>query len=129
MTLSRESPKASGVENPESRSEMMGGDAVDPQVSADEFASSSLGSAFVFIADLATRLARTTDFEAGSLSALTLLRKYLRASHVELELMRASDRRILTAEAPASLVGALPVSGAPTGTVRHSLPLMAAGEP
>ncbi|MBC8086986.1 MAG: PAS domain-containing protein, partial [Phycisphaerae bacterium] len=79
--------------------------------------------------DLATRLARTTDFEAGSLSALTLLRKYLRASHVELELMRASDRRILTAEAPASLVGALPVSGAPTGTVRHSLPLMAAGEP
>lgn len=99
------------------------------QVSADEFATSSMGNAFGLVADLATRLARTTDFEAGALSALTLLRKYLRASHVELELMRAADRRILTAEAPGGSVGAPPAASAVTETQRYTLPLMAAGEP
>jgi len=84
--------------------------------------------AFGFIADLASRLARTTDFEAGSLAALTLLRKYLRASHVELELMRAADRRILTAEAPLGSAAALG-TGAKGPANRQTVPLLAAGEP
>ena len=100
-----------------------------PQASTDEFASSSVGNSFLLIADLATRLARTTDFEAGSLSALTLLRKYLRASHVELELMRAADRRILTAEAPTGGLSTSSVPSSATETIRYSLPLLAAGEP
>jgi PAS domain S-box-containing protein len=78
------------------------------------------------VADLATRLARTTDFEAGALSALTLLRRYLRASHVELELMRASDRRVLTAESPPPSAGAPNVPS--TEPVRYTLPLTAANE-
>ncbi|MEO7358793.1 MAG: ATP-binding protein [Gemmatimonadaceae bacterium] len=98
-------------------------------MSADETASSSLENSFALISDLASRLARTTDFEAGALSALTLLRKYLRASHVELELMRAADRRILTAEAPASANSAT-LSGTTSATdVRYTLPLLAAGDP
>lgn len=98
-------------------------------VHADESAGAGFENGIELIADLARRLARTTDFEAGSLSALTLLRKYLRASHVELELMRAADRRILTAEAPAGV--SLPAALSPSGneTVRYSLPLQAAGEP
>ena len=92
----------------------------------NESAQLSFGSAFVFIADLAARLARTTDFEAGALSALTLLRKYLHASHVELELMRAADRRILAAEAPP---GSSSSATSRTTEVRHTLPLLAAGEP
>lgn len=87
------------------------------------------GTHFGLIADLAARLARTTDFEAGSLSALTLLRRYLCASHVELELQRAADRRILTAEAP-TLSAAIPILIAPSETesVRYTVPLVAAGE-
>ncbi|MEO7362844.1 MAG: ATP-binding protein [Gemmatimonadaceae bacterium] len=85
--------------------------------------------AFGFVADLAARLARTTDFEAGSLAALTLLRKYLRASHVELELMRAADRRILTAEAPLGSAGALSTGTESSTEERLTLPLLAAGEP
>lgn len=103
----------------------------EPQavVSAAELASSSLDNSFALIADLASRLARTTDFEAGSLSALTLLRKYLRASHVELELMRAADRRILTAEAPTS-TGGVPLPAITSANeVRYSVSLQAAGEP
>lgn len=100
--------------------------ASQPVVSADESASSSLENSFMLVADLASRLARTTDFEAGALSALTLLRKYLRASHVELELMRAADRRILMAEAPAAATIA-PASN--VADVRYSLPLLAAGDP
>ena len=95
----------------------------------NESAQWGLGSdAFGFIADLAARLARTTDFEAGSLAALTLLRKYLRASHVELELMRAADRRILTAEGPLGSAGALSNGTIGAAEVRHTLPLLAAGE-
>ncbi|MEP6833866.1 MAG: ATP-binding protein [Gemmatimonas sp.] len=94
----------------------------------DELARSSPYSTFALIADLAARLARTTDFEAGSLSALTLLRKHLRASHVELELMRAADRRILTAEAPpGSSVGVTPDNKG--AEVRYTVPLQAAGDP
>ena len=96
-------------------------------LSTDELVESSLSGAFVLVADLAARLARTTDFEAGALSALTLLRRYLRASHVELDLMRAADRRVLTAEAPAIVVGA-PTVAAMADSVRYTLPLMAANE-
>jgi two-component system NtrC family sensor kinase len=95
----------------------------------DESATSRLDVTFGIIADLAARLARTTDFEAGALSALTLLRKGLRASHVELELMRAADRRILMAEAPTgALVQPLSAAGNTEAEVRYSVPLMAAGE-
>ena len=100
------------------------------QAFADEAAFPVPGSLFGLVADLASRLARTTDFEAGSLSALTLLRRYLRASHVELELQRAADRRVLTADAPS------PSSAAPAVTptiqsdaVRYTVPLIAANEP
>ena len=98
-------------------------------VSADEAAFPVPGTHFGLIADLAARLARTTDFEAGSLSALTLLRRYLRASHVELELQRAADRRILTAEAPIA-TPSLPQLVAPSETesVRYTVPLSASGD-
>ena len=79
------------------------------------------------IVDLAARLARTTDFEAGSLAVLTLLRKHLKASHVELELMRAADRRILTAEPPGR--SATTSASTPATEIRYSVPLVAAGEP
>ncbi|MEP6763858.1 MAG: ATP-binding protein [Gemmatimonadaceae bacterium] len=103
---------------------------VSPQPAfADEAAFPVPGTHFGLIADLATRLARTTDFEAGSLSALTLLRRYLRASHVELELQRAADRRILTADAPtASTSVPVLIEPSETESVRYTVPLIAAGE-
>jgi two-component system NtrC family sensor kinase len=96
--------------------------------STDELAESRLTSAFLLVADLASRLARTTDFEAGALSALTLLRRYLRASHVELDLMRAGDRRVLMAEPPNVAAGVLTPTGTDTQSVRYSLPLTASNE-
>lgn len=96
-------------------------------IHADESANAGFENAIALIADLARRLARTTDFEAGSLSALALLRKYLRASHVELELMRAADRRILTAEATAGTSSQLTAGS--SENVRYTVPLNAAGEP
>jgi two-component system NtrC family sensor kinase len=105
-----------------------GGSALE---SIDEVGSSSSSNSFAVVADLAARLARTTDFEAGCLSAITLLRRYLRASHVELDLMRAADRRVLTAEAPSLPAPAGPaISNLPGAEpFRFTLPLTAANEP
>ncbi|MDQ6612841.1 MAG: hypothetical protein M3Y64_10440 [Gemmatimonadota bacterium] len=87
---------------------------------------------FELIADVAARLARTTDFDTGSLAALALLRRTLKASHVELQLQRAADRRVLIAEAPAALLsaGAQPSDVAPPAgaSVRYTVPLVASGE-
>lgn len=98
-------------------------------VTTDGAGAPSFPAAFTLIADLAAKLARTTDFESGCLAALTLIRKQLRASHVELELMRAADRRILTAEGPVGGVGRPAPLRAGTATVRYTVPLVAAGEP
>lgn len=84
-------------------------------------------AAFDLVADLAARLARTTDFEAGCLSALTLLRRYLNAAHVELDLMRAADRRILSADSPTPTATSAARRPAPNTTC-HTVPLRAADE-
>ena len=102
------------------------------QALAEDVGTNHNGPLFGLVADLAARLARTTDFESGSLSALTLLRRSLGALHVELELQRAADRRVLTADAPPPVAG-MPVhltkvAAGDAAPVRCTVPLIASGE-